>query len=571
MPKSAPLVTVPNVELLEVGIDWETSTGTFSFTADDLASAVASQADPGVRTPIIKLGHVDPRFDGQPALGRIINPRLTNNDQTLVGDLAGMPAWLAEVLPSAYPRRSIEGWFDYRTRTGNVWPFILTGVALLGTAYPAIQTLEDLELLWGEEPPVLIEYDEDGEPIAAGIPIAATQLGEDDHMPKWSLRRAKPGANAETTGAPETVTIRVPDAESGQNTGVSGAAAGAVEAIEVRASTTVSDLIKAFYEEYDEPAMMWWWVREVLVNPGELIVDMDGDGLLRVPYTISSDDTVTFGEGEEVKIEYVAAANQRVAASYSEPTSTGRKKRVSAETVEPSATVPRDAGDPQEERDVQLSPEALARLGLGPDATDEQINAAIEERTTPAPDDGSTEAAGDTPTQPAPTEQPVPAPAPVPVPDTQGTPAAAPDTQPATQPPATPEAPATAPAVNVPDGMVLVDAAAMAEVQQEVNLSRQERQRRATEDRDRTIKAGVAAGKFPRSRMAHFTNLWNVDPEGTRALIDQLADNVIPVAERGLVGGEVEAAEGSQDYPPAWKTHVAAATRNTGSRVKVVD
>jgi hypothetical protein len=142
------LVTLPNVELLEVGTDWATSTGTFDFDMEDLKSCIASQDDPAVRTPVVKLGHIDPRFDGQPAIGRIENLRLTNNDQTLVGDLVAMPLWLAKVMYTAYPRRSIEGNLDVTTRTGNTWDMVLTGVALLGTSYPAIDTLEDIQALW---------------------------------------------------------------------------------------------------------------------------------------------------------------------------------------------------------------------------------------------------------------------------------------------------------------------------------------------------------------------------------------------------------------------------------------
>lgn len=162
------LVTVPNIQLLEVGEDWETSTGIFSFTAEDLVSAIGSQDDPGVRSPVLKLGHTDPRFDGQPAIGRVLDMRLENNDQTLVGDLGGVPAWLAEVMPSAYPRRSVEGWFEYTSTTGNTWPFVLTGLALLGAVYPAVDTLEDLELLWGKEPPPPVAAEDVDGVLASG-------------------------------------------------------------------------------------------------------------------------------------------------------------------------------------------------------------------------------------------------------------------------------------------------------------------------------------------------------------------------------------------------------------------
>ncbi|MFN2346745.1 MAG: hypothetical protein ABR616_13665 [Dermatophilaceae bacterium] len=197
------LVTIPNVELLEVGEDWETSTGSFSWTRRDLESAIASQDDPGVRTPIVKLGHVDPRFDGQPSLGRIKNLRLTNNGQTLVGDLVGIPSWLGQVMASAYPKRSIEGGFDYTSRTGNTWSFVLTGVALLGDSYPAITTLDDIEAMWGGEPPVMISAEEMDAVAASSTYFRAVKAhggGSHDDRSHGNHRKGGGGGNYSAKG-----------------------------------------------------------------------------------------------------------------------------------------------------------------------------------------------------------------------------------------------------------------------------------------------------------------------------------------------------------------------------------
>src|SRR4051812_16834895 len=112
------LVTIPNVELLEVGEDWHAQSGDFTVTYEHLVAAVAAQDDPAVRTPVLKAGHTDPRFDGQPAYGKVENFRLSENGQTLIGDYVGVPSWLADAMPSAYPRRSIEGFFNWTTATG---------------------------------------------------------------------------------------------------------------------------------------------------------------------------------------------------------------------------------------------------------------------------------------------------------------------------------------------------------------------------------------------------------------------------------------------------------------------
>lgn len=176
--------TIPNVELVTVGT-WEASTGPVTFTADDLASAVAALDDPQVRKPVLKLGHTDPRFNGkmlrgwladaaeavglpleqltellailpldfdaQPAIGRVDNLRLDDDRMTLLGDYVGVPAWLAQVIPVAYPSRSIEGFHRFPTAS-KLWPFVMTGVALLGETLPAIGTLDDVRsLFYGPE------------------------------------------------------------------------------------------------------------------------------------------------------------------------------------------------------------------------------------------------------------------------------------------------------------------------------------------------------------------------------------------------------------------------------------
>lgn len=141
------LVTIPNVELLQAGT-WDAMTGEFTATVADIAACVAAQNDPGLRTPIIKLGHVDPRFDGQPAVGTVRNMRASADGRTLLGDLTDIPAWLAQVMKSAFPSRSIEGAKNLTTATGT-HAMAITGLALLGVSPPAIETLADIADLYG--------------------------------------------------------------------------------------------------------------------------------------------------------------------------------------------------------------------------------------------------------------------------------------------------------------------------------------------------------------------------------------------------------------------------------------
>lgn len=165
VPAPPPLVRIPRVELIHAGT-WAISTGVWTATAEDLASAVAALDCPAVRRPGLKIGHSDARFtdptaDGDPLLGYVDNLTVTDDGLTLVGDFAGMPAWLAatddngqSVLSSAYPDRSIEGVHDYVCQIGHTHPFVLTAVALLGVTPPGVgtlQSLQDIASLYGVE------------------------------------------------------------------------------------------------------------------------------------------------------------------------------------------------------------------------------------------------------------------------------------------------------------------------------------------------------------------------------------------------------------------------------------
>lgn len=532
------LVTVPNVEILEVGEDWETSTGVFTWTPDDLQSAIESQQDPGIRTPVNKLGHTDPRFDGQPAIGRVLNLRTKNNGMTLVGDLSGVPSWLAGIMASAYPRRSIEGWFDYTSRTGNEWPFVLTALALLGEAYPAINTLEDIQALYGAEVPELVPPTDTGEVIASrvtdhGTWIRATKGG----TVRWRRR---------TTDQPDDTPQDTPKPVEATTMPRS-----------VRAAVAVDDIRRAFYEAYDQPQYYWWWVRAVYVDPLELIVDDDEGNLYRVTYTING-DAVVFGEPTSVKIEYVdvAAAMAEmpgtVMASYADATVSGRPRRQEPSPTSASTSIPPD-GDTEGDRDVNLSEDALRALGLEPGATDDEINAVIVAQTS-----------GDGDPADAPPNPPTPQPTPTPnAPTTQ------PET-PATAPTATPTpAPEETPAPVVPEGMVAVDAAAWEEMRRSVAAAAELVSQTRNTERDKFLDDAVRAGKFPKARRDHYLAMWEADPVGARATIESLAAGLVPVTEQGHGGGDVPNPT-DHAYPESWKPAVANAHKGVGTRIKVV-
>jgi hypothetical protein len=510
------LVTIPGVELLEVGQNWQLSTGVVDFTPEDLAACVASQDDPAVRTPVLKLGHTDLRFyDAQPSFGRIEHLRLTNNGMTLVGDLVGVPLWLADIMPSAYPRRSIEGKLDATTETGNTWPMVLTGLALLGDAYPAISTLEDIKAVFPPDgtPPVLHSVGGDVEEVAASDGNAFRAMRMED-MPNWLTRKTQSVAASEA----------------------------------VAASVTMDQMRSSFYDSLN-PDQYWWWIREILLNPMELIVDTDEGALMRVPVTVGADDTVTFGTPEPTKIQYVAASMGRVdgqvlAELNKDPATAGRPARLRAENAEvPDAgTLPGNDEVPNTEEEHRMD-EAVrralaAQYKLDPEtATEADINAAILQRAQNP--DPAGDASGDQGTADAETSH----------------------TEPVT--------PAPAPKLEIPEGFSLVDNATLEDLKVGVGEARELVASTRQRERNEYLDNAIRAGKFAKSRRDHYAGLMASDEVGARQIIDNLAAGLVPVDERGEVGGETSvAASAPTDYPDSWAP-VVLAHQNAVNRVVV--
>lgn len=136
-------VNIPGVELVKAGT-WNSARGEVTITAADLAAMVSESRDPETDAAPLKLGHVDPRFDGEPALGWVRNLRLSADGNTLIGDLTDVPASLADIMASAYPRRSVEVAWGLPKPDGTKRGAVLTGLALLGVTPPAVKGLADV-------------------------------------------------------------------------------------------------------------------------------------------------------------------------------------------------------------------------------------------------------------------------------------------------------------------------------------------------------------------------------------------------------------------------------------------
>jgi hypothetical protein len=136
------MASLRGVELARVGT-WDAHTGDgkpWQVTSEILRSAVDAAAA-GVAVPVLRLGHTDPRFDGEPAAGVVTNLRLSDDGTVLLGDFEGVAPDLAASMSTRYPSRSVEGLTNYRDTQVRAWPLVLEAVALLGTTAPAVKEL----------------------------------------------------------------------------------------------------------------------------------------------------------------------------------------------------------------------------------------------------------------------------------------------------------------------------------------------------------------------------------------------------------------------------------------------
>jgi hypothetical protein len=186
--------------------------------------------------------------------------------------------------------------------------------------------------------------------------------------------------------------------------------------------------------------------------------------------------------------------------------------------AEPEPPAPENEEDP-----VSTQSEIRSRLGLPEDADDAAVLAALDARVAPATG----------PTEP-------PAPDPVNEPE-----------------PATPELVAAAQRPTLPDGVVTVEASALAELQRNARLGAEAHERQRIADRDTYIAAAQQAGKFAPHRRDHWVKSWEADPDGTKATLDGLEPGlVVPVAASGRTGSPDEDANAISEAESAeWARH----------------
>lgn len=433
---------------------------------------------------ILKLGHTDPRFDGEPAAGWLANMATANDGHSLVADFVGMPGWLGPILASAFPDRSIEGQWDYRCAIGHNHGFVLTGLALLGVAHPAIGTLaslQDVGRMYGVE-----------------------------------LSDA-----TDASGRAFTIDLKGPPAMSKTTT--------------VAATVSTEDVRRAYYD--DAPWELW--IEEISLEPLQLIVVNDETGeRLRVPVIVDPDgngaDGVEFGTPVAVVVRYedvtpaaspapaaAPADGEAVAASasqtvrYASRTESRPDRPVAASTPAAAADGPSEGASV-----VEITNEDLAalRTALGLDDTADlaAIIAAVTETLAALRAALGLEDTADGTAIVAAVEA-----------------LAA----------AAPEGTEVAAAAG---SVVSIDREAFASLQRDAKLGRAAHERQESEAREKVVDDAIQLGKIPPSRRAHWLTLMSNDAKGTADTLAGIPnETAFPIAERGhSVTPEVSAAAG---------------------------
>lgn len=256
---NALLVDVTGVEIVKTGIEYSLASGPHTFTPEDLADAAEAVNNPNIQVPRIKLGHDGPlakiTSSDEPAVGTVHNLRVSEDGQTLYGDYKGVPSWLAGIMASAYPSRSIEGGLNVE-KNGHTYRLVITAVSLLGVVWPGCSSIEDIQALYSKEGP-------------EGVKVIEARQG---------------GAMPE----------------------------------KVAASVQTEEVRRAFYEQVAVGEQSYWWICAHYQVPPVLIVEGSDGESYSVGYTIGSDDSINFDDPTPVTVQYVDDSG-KVAAEEAEP------------------------------------------------------------------------------------------------------------------------------------------------------------------------------------------------------------------------------------------------------------
>lgn len=356
------LVDVKDVEIVKTGIEYSLASGPQTFTPEDLADAVKAVENPNILNPRIVLGHDGPvsaktRSSDQPSLGTVSNMHLDEVGQTILGDYKGIPVWLAEILASAYPSRSIEGAVNVK-KNGHTYSLVIKAVSLLGVTWPGCSSIEDIQALYSKE-------------------------------------------------KPDNVTVV--------------AASGGPEAMgAVNASIQAEDVRRSFYEKVATGEHQYMWITAHYQSPQLLIAEDENGSTYHVKYSFAGDD-VNFEDPIPVKIQYVEEDGGKVAARAEMPDTVPVAIFASREDSlnERNKKSPSSSRTPDPDKETKeitkVTVEHIkllrARLGvsaevLPDDATDEQLSKVLAETPQEEPPPAETPPAETPPAETPPEETP---------------------------------------------------------------------------------------------------------------------------------------------------------------------
>lgn len=305
----------------------------------------------------------------------------------------------------------------------------------------------------------------------------------------------------------------------------------------VKASVSVEDISRQYYES----AGYSMWITAMHVDPLELIASDDATGkFYRIPVQLGSGDKFEFGEAQEVAIAYQDVK----AAASALPVRFGDKKAALLAAGKNADGTDRVAGD--------VTPAGAA------------IRRAAEKAALDAPAVLETEVA-----QPEKTPAAVPAPGPTTNPEEASVDAAkmrealglGPDATDAevseafaaqlgAVPAPTPPDPAATLSAIAPDkgGAILLDPENYKALVQMAAKGQTAFEQMQRNERDHVLDQGVKDGRFPVSRLSAYKDMWDRDPAATKAYIELMPKNSVPVMASGFLGAEVSQNETDLAY-----------------------
>lgn len=122
-------------------------------------------------------------------------------------------------------------------------------------------------------------------------------------------------------------------------------------------------------------------------------------------------------------------------------------------------------------------------------------------------------------------------------------------------------------AASLPEGVVTIEASVLDELRTNATLGAKAAERQRVDDRDRTIQAAVGDGRIAPSRVEHWTQAWEIDPDGTRDNLGRLEKGLVPVEVQGSAGAPGEADQGSNPQWAEWdRMFSAPAMADTNSK-----